>query len=83
MPFGQRHVAINIYDICKGHFGSRGETSKNKLEDTSFIFPMTNVTILGVFRTNAQTEYGKVLKWKILVQNSSVSIIRNLKKQNL
>ena len=24
MPFGQRHVAINIYNICKGHLGSRG-----------------------------------------------------------
>ena len=24
MPFGQRHLAKNIYDICKGHFGSRG-----------------------------------------------------------
>ena len=24
MPFGQRHLAINIYNICKGHFGSRG-----------------------------------------------------------
>ena len=24
MPFGQRHVAIKIYNICKGHFGSRG-----------------------------------------------------------
>ena len=24
MTFGQRHVAINIYDICKGHLGSRG-----------------------------------------------------------
>ena len=24
MPFGQRHVAINIYSICKGHYGSRG-----------------------------------------------------------
>ena len=22
--FGQRHVAINIYNICKGHLGSRG-----------------------------------------------------------
>ena len=20
MPFGQRHVAINIYNICRGHF---------------------------------------------------------------
>ena len=65
MPFGQRHVAINIYNICKGHFGSRGGggvASKNKLNDTSFILLMTNVTILGVFRTHAQKEYGQVLK---------------------
>ena len=25
IPFGQWHVAINIYNICKGRFGSRGE----------------------------------------------------------
>ena len=60
MPFGQQHVAINIYNICKGHFGSKGggggEASKNKLKVTSFIFSMTNVTILGVFRTHAQKE---------------------------
>ena len=61
MPFGQQHVAIHIYNICKGYFGSRGggggvEASKNKLRDTSFIFSMTNVTILGVFRTHAQKE---------------------------
>ena len=56
MPFGHQHVAINIYNICKGHFGSRGEASKNKLKDTSFIFPKTNVTILGIFRTHAQKE---------------------------
>ena len=66
MPFGQRHVAINIYNICKGHLRSRGggKASKNKLKDTSFIFLMTNVTILGVFRTHAQKEYGKVLEMK-------------------
>ena len=22
LPFGKRYVAINIYNICKGHFGS-------------------------------------------------------------
>ena len=44
--------------------GGGGETSKNKLKDTSFIFPMTNVTILGVFRTHARKEYGKVLEMK-------------------
>ena len=64
MPFGQRHVAINIYNICKGHLGSSGGASKNKLKDTSFIFPMTNVTILGVFRMHVQKEYGKVLEMK-------------------
>ena len=66
MPFGQQHVAINIFNICKGHFGSRGEASKIILKDTSFIFPMTNVTILNVFRTHAQKEYGKVLEMKII-----------------
>ena len=65
MPFGQRHVAINIYNICKGHFGSRGgKASTNKLKDTVFIFLMTNETILGVFRTYAQKEYGNVLEMK-------------------
>ena len=63
MPLGQRHVAINIYNICKGYFGSRGGggVSKNKLKDTNFILPMTNVTVLDVFRTHAQKEYSKVL----------------------
>ena len=65
MPIGQRHVAINIYNICKGHFASGwGGASKNKLKYTSFIFPMTNVTILGIFRAHAQKEYGKVLEMK-------------------
>ena len=41
-----------------------GKASKNKLKDTSFIFPMTNVTLLGVFRTHAQKEYGNVLEMK-------------------
>ena len=41
-----------------------GESSKNKLKDTIFIFPMTNVTILVVFRTHAQKEYGNVWEMK-------------------
>ena len=52
---------VKVYSdmsLSKGHLGSRrgggGEASKNKLKDTSFIFPMTNVTILDVFRTHAQ-----------------------------
>ena len=66
MPFGQ-HVAINIYNICKWHFGSGGGgggASKNKLKDTSFVFPMTNVTIVGEFCTHVQKEYGKVFEMK-------------------
>ena len=39
--------------------GLGGKASKNKLKDTSFIFPMTNVIILGVFPKHAQKEYGK------------------------
>ena len=38
----------------KGILSLGGGASKNKLKDTSFIFSMTNVTILGVFRTHAQ-----------------------------
>ena len=67
MPFT---YVVNVYSdmsLSKGHLGSRGgrgEASKNKLKDTSFIFPMTNVTILGVFRTYEKKVYGKVLEMK-------------------
>ena len=51
---------VNVYSnmsLSKGHLGSRrGGGFKNKLKDTSFIFPMTNVTILGKFRTHAQKD---------------------------
>ena len=40
------------------------KASKNKLKDTSFIFPMANVTLVGVFRTHAQKEYSKVYEMK-------------------
>ena len=39
-----------------------GKSSKNKLKDTSFTFPVTNVTILSIFRTHAQEGYRKVLE---------------------
>ena len=60
------YIVVNVYSdmsLSKGHLGSRGgggEAFKNKLKDTSFIFPMTNATISGVFHTHAQKEYGKV-----------------------
>ena len=58
---------VNVYSdmsFSKGHLRSRGEASKNKLKDTSFIFPMTNVTYLGVVRAHAQKECGKVWEMK-------------------
>ena len=64
MPFT---YVVNVYSdmsVPKGHLGSRGKAFKNDLKDTSFIFPMTNVTILGIFCTNAQKEYGKVWEMK-------------------
>ena len=48
----------------KGILGLGGKASKNKRKDTIFIFLMTNVTLLGVFRTHAQKEYGKVWEMK-------------------
>ena len=44
-----------------GILGLGGKASKNKLKYTSFIFPMKNITILGIFPTDTQKEYSKVL----------------------
>ena len=63
--------------ICpKGIVGLGGKASKNKLKDTSFIFSMTNVTILSIFRTHAQKEYCKFLETKgIYILNYLVLLI--------
>ena len=53
-----------ILGLGGGGGGGGGEASKNKLKDASFIFSMTNVTILSIFRTHAQKEYRKVLEVK-------------------
>ena len=56
---------VSVYSdmsLSNGHLGSRGEASKNKLKATSFTFPVTNVTILSIFRTHAQEGYCKVLE---------------------
>ena len=50
---------INVYNdmsLSKGRLGGGGGAFKNKPKDSSFIFPITNVTILGAFRTHAQKE---------------------------
>ena len=64
-PLQMLKMFIATCHCPKGILGQGGGgASKNKLKDTSFTFPMTNVTILGVFRTHAQKEYGKVLEMK-------------------
>ena len=59
-----RFGCIKNTTYVKGILGLGGLASKNTLKDTIFIFPMTIVTILGVFRTHAHKEYGSVLKTK-------------------
>ena len=36
MPFGQQHIAINIHNICKGHFGSGGGSIYKQTERHQF-----------------------------------------------
>ena len=58
-------ICIATLNCPKGILGLRGgKASKNKLKDASFIFSMTNVTILSIFRTHAQKVYRKVLEMK-------------------
>ena len=58
------YIYIMTFNCPKGILGLVGKASKNKLKDTSFSFPMTNITILSIFRTHAQKEYCKVLETK-------------------
>ena len=67
-PFPSRpplHMLYMLIATChfpKGILGLGGKASKNKLKDTSFTFPVTDVTIVSIFRTNAQEGYCKVLE---------------------
>ena len=63
-PLHMLYICIATFNCPKGILGLGEEASKNKLKDASFIFPMTKVTILSIFRTHAQKEYRKVSKMK-------------------
>ena len=62
-PLHMLYMFIATCHCPKGILGlGWGEASKNKLKDTSFTFPVTNITILSIFRTHAQEGYCKVLE---------------------
>ena len=63
-PLHMLYICIGTFNYPKGILGLGGKASKNKLKDASFIFSMTDVTILSIFRTHAQKEYRKVLEIK-------------------
>ena len=53
-PFTYVVYIYSDVSLSKGQLGSRG--------GTSFTFPVTNVTILSIFRTHVQEGYCKVLE---------------------
>ena len=61
-PLHVLYICIATLNCPKGILGLGGKASKNKLKDANFIFSMTNVTILSIFRTHAQKEYRPILK---------------------
>ena len=61
-PLHMLYICIGTFNYPKGILGLGGKASKNKLKDASFIFSMTDVTILSLFYTHAQKEYRKVLE---------------------
>ena len=58
------YICITTFNCPNGILGLGGGKHLNKLKDASFIFSMTNVTILSIFRTHAQKGYRKVLEMK-------------------
>ena len=76
------YICIATSNCPKGILGLGGKASKNKLKDASFIFLMTNVTILSIFRTHAQKEYRKVLEMKgtYILNILALSLFENLQR---
>ena len=71
-PLHMFYIIITTCHCPKGYLGSRGGGEHLNIKDTTFTFPVTNVTILSIFRTHAQEGYCKVFEMK------STSIIYSL-----
>ena len=54
MPFGQRHVAINIYNICKGHLGSK---TLGQFENLVFVIMSTRENVRLIARCSSLSSY--------------------------
>ena len=76
----RRH--LHMLYICTATFVGGGEASKNKLKDASFIFSMTNVTILSIFGTHAQKDYHKVsvMKGTYILNILALLLFENLQR---
>ena len=68
-PLNMLYLFIVTYHCPKGILGLKRKASKNKLKDTSFIFPMTNITILSTcyFLRMRRRNTVKFRKWKALL----------------
>ena len=83
-PLHMLYIYIMTFNCPKGILGLGGKASKYKLKDTSFIFSMTNITILSIFRTHAQKEYCNVLETKgIYILNNLVLLLFKIYKDLL
>ena len=71
-PFTHVVYVYSDISLSKGYLGSRGKASKTNWKTPIFIFPMTYVTVLSVFRTHVQKEYHKVFEVK---STSSLNIL--------
>ena len=60
-PFTYDVYVKSDISLSKGHLGSRGEASKNKLKDRNFNFSMANIMFFSIFYMLARTENIKLL----------------------
>ena len=64
-PLHMLYIYIATFNCPKSILGlGGGGASKIKLKDLNFLFAMTNVSILRIFRAHARKEYRKIEKMK-------------------